>query len=251
MKNWKRITAALLASLMIAGCGSASDTLDAVNAVADAIDEATGYGTTADTDDAADAAATDDGLTIEADGAEVTVTPSEDSAEEAVASRPDDDIDAIDPGFTVNADTEGIDDGMISGDDGDLVEVEPSDDEASGNAAMDDGVAVLDEDGYYYDKDNVALYLVTYHKLPSNYITKKEAQALGWSGGALDSYAPDMAIGGDHFGNYEGLLPEDADYHECDIDTHGKKRGAKRIIYSDDWDIYYTEDHYESFVQLY
>lgn len=238
MKNWRRIAAGLLAALMIAGCGSASDTLDAVNAVADAIDEATGYGTTE---------GADGDLTIEADGAEVTVTPSEDSAEEAVASRPDDDIDAMDPGFTVDADTEGIDDSMIAGDDGDLIEVEPADEAAT----TDDGVAILDEEAYYYDKDNVALYLVTYHKLPSNYMTKKEAQALGWSGGPLDPYAPDMAIGGDHFGNYEGLLPEDADYHECDIDTHGKKRGAKRIIYSDDWAVYYTDDHYESFTQLY
>lgn len=245
MKNWKRITAALLAALMLAGCGSVSDTIDTVNAVADAIDEATGYGTTEDA--AADAADADDGVTIEADGAEITVAPSDESAKEAVASRPDDDADAVDPAFTVEADTEGIDDGMIAGDDGKTVEVEPDD----APAATDDGVAILDEDAYYYDKDNVALYIVTYHKLPSNYITKKEAQALGWEGGPLEPYAPDMAIGGDHFGNYEGLLPEDADYHECDIDTKGKKRGAKRIIYSDDWAVYYTDDHYETFTQLY
>ncbi|SFQ18398.1 ribonuclease [Butyrivibrio proteoclasticus] len=112
--------------------------------------------------------------------------------------------------------------------------------------------AVIDEYGIYDSKDEVALYIVTYDKLPSNYITKKEAKKLGWSGGSLESYAPGKCIGGDYFGNYEGNLPEDAQYHECDIDTLGKKsRGAKRIVYSDDGYIYYTEDHYETFELLY
>lgn len=111
---------------------------------------------------------------------------------------------------------------------------------------------VIDEYGIYDSKDEVALYIVTYDKLPSNYITKKEAKKLGWSGGSLESYAPGKCIGGDYFGNYEGNLPEDAQYHECDIDTLGKKsRGAKRIVYSDDGYIYYTEDHYETFELLY
>ena len=64
-------------------------------------------------------------------------------------------------------------------------------------------------------------------------------------------YAKGKCIGGDHFGNYEGILPS-GNYHECDIDTLGRKsRGAKRIIYSDDGRIYYTEDHYETFELLY
>ncbi|WP_292220640.1 ribonuclease domain-containing protein [Butyrivibrio sp.] len=111
---------------------------------------------------------------------------------------------------------------------------------------------LLDEDGTYTTKADVALYIHTYGKLPSNFMTKKQAKKLGWSGGSLEDFAPGMCIGGDYFGNYEGLLPEDKEYHECDIDTLGKKsRGAKRIIYSDDGYIYYTEDHYESFEQLY
>ena len=52
--------------------------------------------------------------------------------------------------------------------------------------------------------------------------------------------------------NNEGILPKGKIYYECDIDTLGKKkRGSKRIIFSDDGYIYYTEDHYESFVLLY
>ena len=47
-------------------------------------------------------------------------------------------------------------------------------------------------------------------------------------------------------------MPEDNEYKECDIDTLGEKsRGAKRIVFSTDGDIYYTEDHYESFEVLY
>lgn len=109
----------------------------------------------------------------------------------------------------------------------------------------------IDEDGSYTSKEDVALYLHTYEKLPSNFITKKEAKSLGWEGGSLEPYAPGKCIGGDRFGNYEGILP-DGSYHECDIGTLGKSsRGAKRIVYSDDGKIYYTDDHYETFEQLY
>ena len=110
---------------------------------------------------------------------------------------------------------------------------------------------LIDEDGSYTTKEDVALYIHTYGKLPHNFITKKEAQKLGWSGGSLEPYAPGKCIGGNYFGNYEGALP-DGNYKECDIDTLGKKsRGAKRIIYSDDGRIYYTGDHYKTFEQLY
>lgn len=111
----------------------------------------------------------------------------------------------------------------------------------------------LDRNGSYYSKDEVALYIHLYNELPDNFITKKEAKNLGWSGGVLEDYAPGKAIGGDRFGNYEGLLPEKSgrSYTECDIDTKGKKRGAKRIVFSNDGLIYYTDDHYESFTLLY
>ena len=80
---------------------------------------------------------------------------------------------------------------------------------------------------------------------------KNEARDLGWSGGSVERYAPGCAIGGDTFGNREGVLP-DGKYHECDIDTIGENsRGAKRLVYSDDGRIYYTEDHYETFTLLY
>ena len=115
-------------------------------------------------------------------------------------------------------------------------------------------VPAIDEDGSYTTKEDVALYIHTYGHLPDNFITKKEAESLGWSGGGLDDYAYGCSIGGNRFGNYEGLLPEanGRTYTECDIDTmHASKRGAKRIVFSNDGLIYYTDDHYESFTLLY
>ena len=110
------------------------------------------------------------------------------------------------------------------------------------------------EDGVYSSKDDVAQYIHIYGHLPSNFITKKDAEKLGWQGGSLEPYAPGKCIGDSHFGNYEGILPEKEGrtYTECDIDTLGAdKRGAKRIVFSNDGLIYYTEDHYESFELLY
>ena len=113
----------------------------------------------------------------------------------------------------------------------------------------------IDEDGSYTDKENVALYIHTYGKLPQNYISKKTAESLGWnSGEAVSTVAPGKSIGGDRFGNYEQLLPKKKgrQYYECDIDAYGKKsRGAKRIVFSNDGLIYYSDDHYESFELLY
>lgn len=108
--------------------------------------------------------------------------------------------------------------------------------------------------GSYTSKNDVAAYIHAYGELPENFITKKKAQSLGWSGGSLEKYAPGKCIGGDYFGNYQNLLPKASGrkYYECDIDTLGKSsRGAKRIIYSNDGLIFYTSDHYESFTQLY
>ena len=113
---------------------------------------------------------------------------------------------------------------------------------------------LIEEDGWYYSAEEVALYIHTYGHLPDNYITKSEAASLGWEGGNVEAYAPGYAIGGDLFGNREGLLPDAKGryYYECDIDTLGAdSRGANRIVFSNDGLIYLTRDHYESFELLY
>ncbi|MCI9198331.1 MAG: ribonuclease [Lachnospiraceae bacterium] len=127
-------------------------------------------------------------------------------------------------------------------------------DAADADPGQEEEAEDLPEDGSYTSKEEVALYLHLYDHLPSNFITKQEARKLGWEGGSLEPYAPGKCIGGDRFGNHEGILPEKEGrgYKECDIDTLGAgSRGAKRIVYSDDGLIYYTEDHYASFGLLY
>lgn len=106
---------------------------------------------------------------------------------------------------------------------------------------------------YYYDVVNVVLYLDVYNELPPNYITKSEAQALGWEGGSVEKYKEGAAIGGDYFGNREGLLPaaDGRKYTECDIDTHGYgSRGSRRLVFSNDGLYFYTSNHYESFSEV-
>lgn len=111
----------------------------------------------------------------------------------------------------------------------------------------------LDTNGSYTSKEDVALYIHLYGRLPGNFITKAQARTYGWKKGALERYAPGKCIGGDVFRNQEGQLPAGHSYFECDIDTLGSYsgRGSKRIVYSSDGLVYYTGDHYRTFELLY
>ncbi len=108
------------------------------------------------------------------------------------------------------------------------------------------------ESGEYISAYEVASYIKQFHKLPGNYITKKEAQSYGWHGGPLKEYAPGKSIGGDVFTNRQGILPHsEKKYIECDIDANGTSRGPKRIVYStENYRVYYTEDHYNTFTEI-
>ena len=131
-----------------------------------------------------------------------------------------------------------------------VVEEAPPEETAYGSE--EEAFSEIGYDGMYTTKEDVALYLHVYGELPMNFITKSEAAKLGWEGGSLEPYAPGMCIGGDRFGNYEGKLPVQEGYHECDINTMGAdSRGAERLVYSDSGNIYYTNDHYNTFEQLY
>ena len=132
-----------------------------------------------------------------------------------------------------------------------VAELDPAEAPASPQEATQS--EALDEDGSYTTAEDVCAYLQQYGHLPANFITKKQAQALGWEGGSLEKIAPGKCIGGDYFGNYEGLLPKapGRKWTECDINTLGKRsRGPERLIFSNDGLIYYTGDHYESFQLL-
>lgn len=112
-----------------------------------------------------------------------------------------------------------------------------------------------EKDGSYTTPEDVAEYIHTFGTLPNNFITKSEAKALGWDNkkGNLWDVADGKSIGGDYFGNYEELLPKAKDrvYTECDVNYEGGYRGSERIIFSNDGLIYYTDDHYKTFTQLY
>ena len=114
--------------------------------------------------------------------------------------------------------------------------------------------ATITKDGEYTTKDEVAQYIRKFKgALPRNFITKREARALGWTGGPLEPFAPGKSIGGDRFGNYERRLPplSGSFYKECDIDTKGRPRGAKRLVFTQKGQrIYYTQDHYKTFTEV-
>lgn len=105
------------------------------------------------------------------------------------------------------------------------------------------------------DPQQIVNYLSIYGELPENFITKNEAKALGWDSryNYVGDVAPGKSIGGDRFGNYEGLLPEKKGrtWYECDANYRGKKRGAQRVLFSSDGLYYYTDDHYQTFTEMF
>lgn len=105
------------------------------------------------------------------------------------------------------------------------------------------------------DPQQIVNYLSIYGELPENFITKREAKALGWdsSYNYVGDVAPGKSIGGDRFGNYEGLLPDrkGRTWYECDANYRGKKRGAERVLFSSDGLYYYTDNHYKTFTQMF
>ena len=101
----------------------------------------------------------------------------------------------------------------------------------------------------------LADYLFEHGELPENFVTKREAQDLGWKTRYrnVGDIRPGLAIGGDYFGNYEGKLPQvrGRKYYEADCFYQGKERNAYRIIWSTDGHVWYTGDHYETFEELF
>ena len=105
------------------------------------------------------------------------------------------------------------------------------------------------------EAQRIADYIFENGKLPNNFITKREARTLGWdsSWNYVSDVAPGMSIGGDYFGNYEKQLPvvENRLYYEADCFYHGGKRNQYRIIYSNDCHVWFTGDHYQTFIELF
>lgn len=101
---------------------------------------------------------------------------------------------------------------------------------------------------------DIADYIFAHGTLPDNFLTKNEARQLGWdsSKNYVSDVAPGYSIGGDKFGNYEGLLPDASGrkWYEADANYTVGPRGAERILYSSDGLVYYTNDHYQTFTEM-
>ncbi len=88
-------------------------------------------------------------------------------------------------------------------------------------------------------------------RLPEKFITKKQAQKMGWRPGKNLWNSEDLvgkSLGGDVFSNREGKLRDGRRvWREVDLDYKGGHRGPKRLIYSDDGLRSVTVDHYNTF----
>ena len=239
MKKYARLLLIFWLSFLLVGCGAAVPREDAGGSVAVAERTATEASVTDE-----DTLAAVEGGTEESAQMEV----SDSTEDESISSESDStENESTEDGFDLSEGSQSVGESGSS-------EGSQSVGESGSSEGTPSAEAALPEDGVYTSKEDVALYLHIYGRLPDNFITKKEAEALGWEGGSLEPYAPGKCIGGNRFGNYEGLLPEakGRSYTECDIDTLGAdRRGAKRIVFSNDGLIYYTEDHYASFELLY
>jgi ribonuclease T1 len=89
-------------------------------------------------------------------------------------------------------------------------------------------------------------------RLPPAFVNKQEARSLGWKPGK-DLWSVralrGSSIGGDHFKNREGRLP-DKKWREADLDYKGGHRGGKRLILSHDGQRFVTVDHYKTFMEV-
>jgi len=97
--------------------------------------------------------------------------------------------------------------------------------------------------------EKVISYVKANHELPDYYLTKSEAKSKGWiaSKGNLCDVLPGKAIGGDKFSNREKQLPKGKQYYEADVNYNCGNRGADRIVFTEDGDVWLTKNHYKSF----
>lgn len=110
----------------------------------------------------------------------------------------------------------------------------------------------------YATKDGVngADYWLYYkHKLPEYYITKEQAEDLGWRAkkGNLAEVAPGKMIAGEPYKNKNGHLPSapGRQWYEADISyIAGFRSDCDRILCSNDGLIFVTCDHYKTFYEI-
>ena len=102
--------------------------------------------------------------------------------------------------------------------------------------------------------DGADWYLKVYGKLPSYYITKKEAEGLGYRSylGNLAQVAPNRMLLKGIYQNSNGHLPTAPGriWYEADINYEYGYRGSERILFSSDGLIFVTQDHFHTFIEI-
>lgn len=100
-------------------------------------------------------------------------------------------------------------------------------------------------------RSGVDAYYAQHGELPSRYLTKEQAEALGWmqKRGNLDQIAPGAVIGGDIYQNDREKLPHAPGrvWYEADFDYYTGYRNSCRFLYSNDGLMFVTYDHYRTF----
>lgn len=89
-------------------------------------------------------------------------------------------------------------------------------------------------------------------RLPSQFVTKKQAMAEGWHPGKNLWSIPALrgkSMGGDRFGNFEHQLPP-GKWQEADLHYKGGKRSAYRLVYSRGDQRFVSVDHYQHFIEV-
>jgi len=91
-------------------------------------------------------------------------------------------------------------------------------------------------------------------KLPDYYISRSEANKLGWDRKRkkLSDIAPGFMLYGGIHKNTEGKLPSKPGriWYEADIEYTLGGRNTKRIVFSNDGLIFITYDHYRTFMEI-
>jgi guanyl-specific ribonuclease Sa len=72
------------------------------------------------------------------------------------------------------------------------------------------------------------------------------------------AFAPPGYVGGRIYGNYDGQLPRYSprrkriEYREWDVrpKAEGRNRGVERLVTGSDGRVWYTADHYRTFVEV-
>ncbi len=132
----------------------------------------------------------------------------------------------------------------------------------------------LDEDGIYTARDDVALYIRTFGKLPPNYFIRYEGDrnlyrnTYGYLPDRYDDfdtfndlrtlrqeYGQESYYGYWHFSNHAGQLPERFGHYyiaDTEIGGAGFSRGNTRFVFSPSHHlVYYTPDHFNTYELLY